>query len=83
MPDILHKVGIKSASLNEVYAALTTVEGLSAWWTTRTQGEPPGRSNVGGVQLTPKGTERTSADGAQPSPRRAISTTEPRTLRRT
>ena len=49
MPDILHKVGIKSASLNEVYAALTTVEGLSAWWTTRTQGETPGRSNVGGV----------------------------------
>jgi uncharacterized protein YndB with AHSA1/START domain len=39
MPDILHKVGIKSSSLNDVYNALTTVEGLSAWWTTNTHGE--------------------------------------------
>jgi uncharacterized protein YndB with AHSA1/START domain len=45
MPDILHKVGIKSSSLNEVYKALTTPEGLSAWWTTNTQGE----TKVGGV----------------------------------
>ena len=45
MPDILHKVGIKSSSLNDVYRALTTVEGLSAWWTNNTQGE----SKVGGV----------------------------------
>ena len=39
MPDILHKVGIKSASVDDVYTALTTVEGLSAWWTTDTRGE--------------------------------------------
>jgi hypothetical protein len=39
MPDILHKVGLKSSSLNDVYTALTTLEGLSAWWTTTTQGE--------------------------------------------
>jgi uncharacterized protein YndB with AHSA1/START domain len=45
MPDILHKVGIKSSSLNDVYKALTTVDGLSAWWTSDTQGE----SKVGGV----------------------------------
>jgi hypothetical protein len=45
MPDILHKVGIRSASLNDVYNALTTREGLSAWWTTDTTGE----SNAGGV----------------------------------
>ena len=45
MPDILHKVGIKSSSQNDVYKALTTVEGLSAWWTSNTQGE----SKVGGV----------------------------------
>lgn len=44
MADILHRVGIRS-SLNEVYAALTTREGLAAWWTTNTQGE----SKVGGV----------------------------------
>ena len=45
MPDILHKVGIKSSSLDDVYKALTTLEGLSAWWTTDTRGE----SKVGGV----------------------------------
>lgn len=43
--DILHKVGIKSSSLDTVYKALTTREGLSAWWTDNTQGE----SKVGGV----------------------------------
>jgi uncharacterized protein YndB with AHSA1/START domain len=44
MVDILHRVGIKS-SLDQVYKALTTREGLAAWWTNNTQGE----SNVGGV----------------------------------
>src|SRR5258708_6498459 len=38
MPDILHKVGIKS-SREAVYQALTTREGLAAWWTDDTQGE--------------------------------------------
>jgi len=45
MPDILHKVGIKSSSLNDVYRALTAIDGLSAWWTTDTSGE----NKVGGV----------------------------------
>jgi uncharacterized protein YndB with AHSA1/START domain len=45
MPDILHKVGIKSSSPSDVYEALTTVESLSAWWTTETTGE----NKVGGV----------------------------------
>ena len=45
MPDILHKVGIKSSSRADVYRALTAIEGLSAWWTTTTEGE----SIVGGV----------------------------------
>src|SRR5580692_2794630 len=45
MVDILHKVGIKSSSPKDVYKALTTLEDLSAWWTTTTQGE----SKVGGV----------------------------------
>jgi len=43
--DILHKVGIKSSTQNDVYKALTTVEGLSGWWTNNVQGE----SKVGGV----------------------------------
>ncbi|HXL73857.1 MAG TPA: SRPBCC domain-containing protein [bacterium] len=45
MPDILHKVGIKGSSLEKVYQALATREGLAAWWTNKTQGE----SEVGGV----------------------------------
>jgi uncharacterized protein YndB with AHSA1/START domain len=45
MPDILHKVGTKSSSLEDTYEALTTREGLSAWWTADTQGE----SKAGGV----------------------------------
>ena len=44
MPDILHKVGIKSSSLNDVYKALTSIEGLAAWWTLDTHGE----SQIGG-----------------------------------
>ena len=44
MVDILHRVGIKS-SPNDVYKALTTREGLAAWWTNNTHGE----SKVGGV----------------------------------
>lgn len=42
--DILHKVGIKS-SLDEVYKALTTREGLAGWWTNDTQGN----GKVGGI----------------------------------
>jgi uncharacterized protein YndB with AHSA1/START domain len=45
MPDILHRVGIKSSSPDGAYKALTTVEGLSGWWTKNTQGE----GKVGGV----------------------------------
>ena len=36
MMDILHRVGIESASLDDVYDALTTLDGLSEWWTTDT-----------------------------------------------
>ena len=45
MPDILHRVGIKSSSPDGAYKALTTVEGLSGWWTKNTRGE----GKVGGV----------------------------------
>ncbi|MEO5875891.1 MAG: SRPBCC domain-containing protein, partial [Streptosporangiaceae bacterium] len=45
MVDILHRVGMKAASRAEVYAALTTVEGLSDWWTTDTKGQ----TEVGGI----------------------------------
>jgi len=44
MPDILHRIGVKS-SVDDTYKALTTRAGLAAWWTNGTQGE----SKVGGV----------------------------------
>jgi uncharacterized protein YndB with AHSA1/START domain len=44
MPDILHRVGVK-ASPEATFDALTTREGLAAWWT----GETTGDFNVGGV----------------------------------
>jgi uncharacterized protein YndB with AHSA1/START domain len=44
MPDILHKVGIRSRSIDDVYQSLATVDGLSHWWTRDTKGE----SKVGG-----------------------------------
>jgi uncharacterized protein YndB with AHSA1/START domain len=46
VPDILHKVGIQSSSQNDVYKALTTLKGLSGWWTTSTSGDA---DKVGGV----------------------------------
>ena len=41
--DILHRVGMKDATPDEVYAALTTVAGLAGWWASDT-------SEVDGVQ---------------------------------
>ena len=43
--DILHKVGVKSAAPDQVYDALTTLDGLSGWWTSDTTGDP----DLGGV----------------------------------
>lgn len=40
--DIVHRVGIQ-ASPAQVYAALATTEGLSAWWTEDTRGQPAPR----------------------------------------
>ena len=45
MVDTLHKVGIASSTLDDVYAAITTLDGLSGWWASDTQGD----TAVGGV----------------------------------
>lgn len=45
MVDILHRIGITSSSPDDVYAALTTLEGLSGWWA----GDTTGNTDVGGV----------------------------------
>ena len=40
MTDIHHRIGVQSSSPDDVYAALTTIDGLSGWWTTDTHGDP-------------------------------------------
>lgn len=45
MVDILHRVGVESSSVDDVYAALTTIDGLAGWWTVDTDGD----SAPGGV----------------------------------
>jgi uncharacterized protein YndB with AHSA1/START domain len=45
MPDILHRIGAKSASPDDVYTALTTIDGLARWWTEDTKGD----TSIGGV----------------------------------
>jgi uncharacterized protein YndB with AHSA1/START domain len=56
MADIIHRVGIK-APASQVYAALSTVEGVAGWWTRQTTGV----SKVGGALafrfLSPTGGE--------------------------
>ena len=39
MPDILHKVGVKTSSPEDAYKAITEFGELSGWWTTNTKGE--------------------------------------------
>jgi uncharacterized protein YndB with AHSA1/START domain len=45
MADILHRIGVASSTPDDVYAALTTLEGLSGWWARDTTGQ----TDVGGV----------------------------------
>lgn len=37
MVDILHRAGVKTSTPDKVYEALTTVDGLAAWWTEDTK----------------------------------------------
>jgi uncharacterized protein YndB with AHSA1/START domain len=51
MPDILHRVGMRG-SVEQVYEALATVDGLSHWWIVGTTGD----SKVGGrIRFKPEG----------------------------
>ena len=45
MADILHRIGVQKSSPEQVYDALTTLDGLSGWWTEKTSGE----TDLGGV----------------------------------
>ncbi len=46
MVDILHRIGTRTATPDQVYDALATVEGLSQWWTEDTKGDA---GDVGGT----------------------------------
>jgi uncharacterized protein YndB with AHSA1/START domain len=54
MVDILHKVGI-AAPVAEVYAALTTADGLAGWWTTDTSGDGDSLDGVLRFRFAPGG----------------------------
>lgn len=45
MVDILHRVGVADTEPQQVYEALTTIDGLAGWWTRDTDGD----ERVGGV----------------------------------
>jgi uncharacterized protein YndB with AHSA1/START domain len=46
MPDILHRVGATTTP-DRVYDALTTLDGLAAWWTTDTTGDAAPSGTIG------------------------------------
>jgi uncharacterized protein YndB with AHSA1/START domain len=37
--DILHRIGVEKSSPEKVYEAITTLDGLSAWWAHKTVGD--------------------------------------------
>lgn len=43
--DILHRIGVRSATADDVYAALATRDGLAGWWSEKVDGD----SAPGGV----------------------------------
>ena len=45
MVDIRHRIGVVTPDPTNVYDALTTIDGLSGWWTDETSGDP----DVGGT----------------------------------
>lgn len=54
MADIIHRIGFK-APATEVYKAVSTVEGLSHWWTRETQGESKPGGKIEFTFRTPAG----------------------------
>jgi uncharacterized protein YndB with AHSA1/START domain len=56
MVDIIHRVGIK-APVSNVYAALSTVEGVAGWWTTDTTGVSKSGGHIDVRFLSPGGKE--------------------------
>ena len=64
MVDILHRIGVKDSSPDKIYNALTTLDGLSGWWASDTNGSvevdgviefrfAPGGFDMKVLELTP------------------------------
>ncbi len=45
MPNILHRIGTGKATVQQMYDAISTIKGLSGWWTTKVEGE----IKIGGI----------------------------------
>lgn len=57
MVDIIHKIGI-NVPLSEVYAAVSSVEGIAGWWTRETSGDAKLGGNVSVRFRSPHGEEK-------------------------
>jgi uncharacterized protein YndB with AHSA1/START domain len=57
MVDIIHRLGIK-APLSEVYAAVSSVDGIAGWWTKETAGESKRGAAIEVVFRSPDGSEK-------------------------
>ena len=68
MPDILHRIGVEQASTEQVYDALTTLEGIRGWWAENTAGE----SDDGGATEFRLGTDGPQIKVAEREPGRSV-----------
>lgn len=57
MAEIIHKIGLK-APLSQVYAAISSVEGVAGWWTRETTGSGQLSGAIDVVFRTPAGDEK-------------------------
>jgi uncharacterized protein YndB with AHSA1/START domain len=55
MADILHRIGVEGSSPEQVYDALTTLDGLSGWWAENTSGTPDELGGVIAFRFVPGG----------------------------
>ena len=45
MPNIVQRIGTEKATVQQLYDAVSTIQGLSNWWTTNVTGE----SKIGSI----------------------------------
>jgi hypothetical protein len=45
MPNIVHRIGTEKATADQVYSSISTIAGLTSWWTPKVSGD----SKIGGI----------------------------------